>query len=182
MSKRQKSVLKFTMIFPWIIMICIVFSLQMQCENGGEEKTEVPPLTPEETIKLETEYNNYLHNDLFPELKSFLLGDAAKRIKEVLGDKVTLYDPRGNKLTRENIEEFRNNCTGVTDVEFAVIYLNVFAIEDTDEQPDLDDTIIATGHSVFVDRLIKKNEEGKEISNESGTGSDDEPHPKRCVG
>jgi len=169
------------MILPWIIMICIVFSLQMQCENGGEEKTEVPPLTPEETIKLEAGFNNYLHNDLFPELKSVLLGDDAKRIKEVLGERVTLYDPRGNKLTGENIEEFRNSLTGVTDVEFTVVYLNVFAIEDPDEQPDRLDTIIATGHSVFVYRLIKKNEEGKEISNDSGSGSDDEPHPKRCV-
>ncbi len=182
-SKKQKSFFKFTMIIPWIVMICIVFSLQMQCEYGGQEKTELPPLTPEDIIKLETEFDDYLQDDLFKYLKSFFDDGAFVKMAEKLGDKITLYDPKGNKIIGKESASFWEDQKdkGVTDVDFTVVYLQVFPIADPDEQPNLDDTIIATGHAIFVYRLIKNSGEGTAVTNDSGSGSYDAPHPHRCV-
>lgn len=181
MSKGQKSFFKYVGIIPLAIMLCIVFSLQMQCENGNLERPEIKPLTPEETIRLETKFDDHLQDVIFTGLKTHFEAGNTAAMAKLLGDKITLYDPRGKKMIGRETGAFwqEQKKLGVTDLEFTVVYLRVFPIEDPDEDPDdIDNTIIATGHAVFVYRLIK--ESGGEVTNDSGSGVYDAPHPYRC--
>jgi hypothetical protein len=183
MSKRQKSLFKFAVIIPWIIMICIVFSLQMQCENSGQEKPGVLVQTGEDIIRLEMELSSYLQN-MFKQLKDLFAAGEFEKMADLFiskADKMNLYDLTGTKLiSRDQIRDFWKDAKEnkeVTELGFTVLNLRVVPVAECPAGENPDD-IIATGHAVFVYRLVKNS--GAEVSNHIGSGTYDAPHPRRC--
>lgn len=185
MSKRQKSFFKFTAIIPWVVMICIVFSLQMQCENEEEEKPPHEALSAEKILQMENEFDNFLQG-LFETLTDDFKNGRFKEMAQKLSnraEKINLYDLKGGKLdSAEAIEEFwktQKEERKVTDLDFTVLSVRVIPIAEPEEKKDPDDTMIARGHAVFVYRLLKQSDKG--VTNQIGSGTYDAPHPRRCV-
>jgi hypothetical protein len=185
MSKRQKSFFKFTAIIPWIVMICIVFSLQMQCENEEQGKPAHEALSAEKILQMENEFDNYLQK-LFETLKGhFEKGEFKEMAQELSNraEKINLYNLKGAKLdSAEAIEEFwriQKEERKVTELDFTVLTLRVIPIAEPEEQKDPDDTLIARGHAVFMYRLLKQSDKG--VTNQIGSGTYDAPHPRKCI-
>lgn len=186
MSKRQKSFFKITVIIPWIIMICIVFSLQMQCENGDQEKPKREALSAEKVLQMEMKFNNDLQQKVFTHLKDRFNGRDYKGMAERLveyHDKISLYDLTGKKMIEEQeIINFWAKAAEnrVTELDFTILSLRVIPVAEPIElePPNNENTIIATGHAVFVYRLIKNT--GTAVTNQIGSGSYNSPHPSRC--
>jgi hypothetical protein len=185
MLKRQKSFFKFTAIIPWVIMICIVFSLQMQCENEEEEKSPREALSAEKILQMENEFDNFLQG-LFETLKGHFDKDEFKKMAQELSkkaEKINLYNLEGAKLdSADAIEEFwrsQKEDRKVTEVDFTVLSVRVIPIAEPEEKNDPEDTMIARGYAVFVYRLLKQSDKG--VTNQIGSGTYDAPHPRRCV-
>jgi hypothetical protein len=196
MSKGKKLLFKSNVILPWVIMICIVFTLQIQCEQTGDEKPigKDPiqkSLSPGDIIKLEIKFKKDLENKYFLYfIDCFKKNDierfADKIYKKVndkwINDKIIFYDLKGTKLTeRQDFIDFwmevKNN-QGVTDLDFSVLSLRVIPVAVPEELPEPLDTIIATGHAVFTYHLIK--DTGSKVTNSMGSGTYDAPHPRAC--
>jgi hypothetical protein len=185
MSKKQKSFFKFTAVILWIVMICIVFSLQMQCEKGEQEQPVREALSAEKILQMENDFDNFLQN-LFKKLTDLFDKNNFEEMAKLLfsrAEKINLYNLKGVKLDSAGaIEEFwriQKEERNVTDLDFTILSLRVIPVAEPLEKEDPDDTIIARGHAVFIYRLLKQSDKG--VTNQIGDGTSDAPHPRRCV-
>jgi len=187
MSKIKKIFLKYNVILPWVIMICIVFSLQIQCEKGGQEEPSKPAeMTAEKVLQLEMKFHKDLEKKFFKHLKDYY----KEKKFEIMADKmvefdkkIDFYDLKGDVLKeKEKCIKFWKDVyekRKVKEIEFTVLSLKVLPVAEPEELSNPQDTIIATGHAVFVYRLIKEDEEGK-ITNSIGSGTYNARHPRAC--
>ena len=199
MFERKKSIFKFHVILPWILMVCIVFSLQIQCEKGGQEEsssqvTFLPPLSSEEVLQLEIKFQKDLEEKFFSVIKKHFNKnvsedidyDAIADIMVKYGEKINFYDLSGYKMTsKDDYIKFWKDAKlkrKAVKVDFTILSSRVIPLAEPIKlgPPDyeLNDSIIATGYAVFIYRLIKETE-GK-ITNSIGSGTYSARHPKWC--
>lgn len=192
MSERKESVFKFRVILPWIIMVCIVFSLQIQCEKGGQEEAPskdqvLSPLSAVDIIHMEKKFRKDLEDKYFSFLKNHFnqvndinYEEIADKMVEY-GTKITFYDFEGTQLTdKDAYIQFWENVRAeeYTFLEITVLSLRVLPVSKVKElgPPKFHekDTIIATGHAVFLFSFTK----GK--SNNTAIGVYTSRHPRWC--
>lgn len=186
MSKGKKMLFKYNVILPWVIMICIVFSLQIQCEKGGQEEPPKPAvMSAEKVLQMEIKFHKDLEKKFFKHLKDNYKIQKFELMADKMvefGEKISFYDLKGDVLKeKEKCINFWKDVyenKKVKDVDFTILSLRVIPVAEPVELKDSKETVIATGHAVFIYRLIKE-EEGK-ITNSIGSGTYNARHPGSC--
>jgi len=186
MSKGKKLLFKSNVILPWVIMICIVFTLQIQCEKGDQDDQTIKSgLSAEEILQMEMKFHKDLEKKFFKHLKDYYKEKKFELMADKMiefGEKIDFYDLKGDVLKEKEIcIKFWKEVSEkkVKDIDFIVLSLKVLPLAEPRELENREETIIATGHAVFVYRLIKEDEEGK-ITNSIGSGTYNARHPRAC--
>ena len=182
MSTQQKLLFQFTKAIALVILFCFTFSCQAHGEKAVKENANDMPGIIVQIEYYEGEFEKYIKERLFVELKKEFKESRFDKIADLLGDNTILGTPQGERLKgKDSLARFwrKEKERGITDVGFTLKYHYVSEVSDPIEHPDPQYTIVHIGHAIIDYYLIKSKEE-RIPTNQRGTLTLCAPHPRIC--
>ena len=184
MFTQQKLLFQFTKAIALVILLCFTFSFQAQGEKALKEKAkDVAEITAQIDIKhYEKEFEKYIKETLFVELKKAFKESKFDKMGELLGDNTVLATPQGKRLKgKDNLRKFwkKEKEGGITEVDYTLNYRYVSVVADPIVQDPPEDTIDAIGHAIIDYHLITLKKGGIK-TNRCGSLNHSTRHPRSC--
>jgi len=182
MFTQQKLYFQFTKAIALVILFCFTFSCQVQGGKAVKENANDMPGIMVQIEYYEGEFEKYIKERLFVELKKEFKESRFDKMANLLGDNTVLGTPHGERLKgKDSLGRFwrKEKERGIIDVDFTLKYHYVSEVSDPIEHPDPLYTIVHIGHAIIDYYLIKSKEE-RTLTNQRGTLILSAPHPRIC--
>ena len=176
MSKKQKRIVRFSLVLPLILGLCFVLCMQQTSAIADQELTD--DVKKKEYRKTFDAYLGTLYGHL---QDAYDLGRFESRESIRFVERVVVFSPQGERFAGKNgLEKFFKELKkiGVTEIEFTTLDKEVLLVKDP--QGTGDDTIDAIGFGTFTYKLFT-DANGDNGKDEDGGGGTDGRHPRSCV-